>query len=531
LEINVTSVSNKYKMLISQLEDRVSVVTDEVSSLEGVDKRTSELTDKVNKLARALSNIQVWGQNHDETEQKLSELRNDIEATSSTVRELHNTTRKKLTDLGQSLPPEVADKLANVELLAEKSLSDLEEYETEHKRAKNVRYDFQVDVEEVQFWITRSEAKIQDRNLDPHILKNNVNEIQSEINGISEQLDKLLTNGKIITEKTDNHQEKELVLSTTKNLSEQIAQLKQLIQNKKNAANDAIDAWQRFLQLHSSVKVWCEEKDGFLKEPFTFTNLSSAKLKLQDYSTCLKSIKNASKTIEEMEKELKKISAVGNTGDLGDKLTDVEKEKADIEAILMEKNAVLSEMTEEWVQCEKKLREAQSWITKARDSLESLSSKKRPIRDQLNIRDKMSSDIVIQKKKAVMALEKLKVHFREEITQEQDIQKLGKEIAQSLDVLSEDVKEQCKTLESCLTQLDQYQQEISQLRQNILGCEAQLRAVSSPAYTAKDRDKALAEQSACRERIKGLQSKITAFSQRMNLINQRGTPDEDEMKS
>merc|ERR1711862_975921 len=58
----------------------------------------------------------------------------------------------------------------------------------------------------------------------------------------------------------------------------------------------------------------------------------------------------------------------------------------------------------------------------------------------------------------------------------------------------------------------------------------ELRTVSSPAYTAKDRDKALVEQSACRERINGLQSKITAFSQRMNLINQRGTPDEEELR-
>lgn len=93
------------------------------------------------------------------------------------------------------------------------------------------------------------------------------------------------------------------------------------------------------------------------------------------------------------------------------------------------------------------------------------------------------------------------------------------------------MKEQCKTLEACLTQLDQYQQEIGVLRQQILSCEGELRTVSSPAYTAKDRDKALAEQSACRERIKGLQSKITAFSQRMNLINQRGTPDSEEMTS
>merc|ERR1712066_1166741 len=122
------------------------------------------------------------------------------------------------------------------------------------------------------------------------------------------------------------------------------------------------------------------------------------------------------------------------------------------------------------------------------------------------------------------------VHFREEIKTEQDIQKLGREIVSELDHLVENIKDQCKTLEACLAQLDQYQQEIGVLRQQILACEGELRTVSSPAYTAKDRDKAVAEQSACRERIKGLQSKITAFSQRINLINQRGTPDEEEMR-
>merc|ERR1712061_214444 len=227
--------------------------------------------------------------------------------------------------------------------------------------------------------------------------------------------------------------------------------------------------------------------------------------------------------------ELKKIDAVGSSGDPAEKLSDVERQKSEIESILMEKNATLQEMTEEWDQCEKKLKESKSWISKANDSLVSLQNKKRPIRDQLNMRDKMGSDITIQRKRAVMALEKLKVHFREEITTEQDIQKLGREITEELDALTENIKEQCRTLEACLTQLDQYQQEIGVLRQQILACEGELRTVSSPAYTAKDRDKAVAEQSACRERIKGLQSKITAFSQRINLINQRGTPDKEEM--
>ena len=313
-------------------------------------------------------------------------------------------------------------------------------------------------MEEVQFWISRSESKIQDRTLEPQALKNNLNEIQSEITAVSEQLDRLLTNGKVITEKTDNQQEKELVLSTTSNLSEQIASLKQLIQDKKHAANDAVDAWQRFLQFHSLLSSWCEEKEAFLTEPFSFTNLSAAKLKLQDYNNAIKSTKTANKNLAEMEKELKRISSVGSSGDLGDKLSEVERSKSDIESVMMEKNATLQEMTEEWDQCEKKLKETKAWISKAQDSLDSLQNKKRSIRDQLNMRDKMLSDITIQKKRAQMALEKLKVHFREEVQTEQDIQKLGREIVSELDNLVENIKDQCKTLEACLAQLDQYQQ-------------------------------------------------------------------------
>ena len=40
-----------------------------------------------------------------------------------------------------------------------------------------------------------------------------------------------------------------------------------------------------------------------------------------------------------------------------------------------------------------------------------------------------------------------------------------------------------------------FSQEIGVLRQQILASEGELRSVSSPAYTAKNRDKAMAEQS------------------------------------
>ena len=57
--------------LISQLEDRVKVVSEEISSLEGVDKKADELQEKIVKLNRALAAIKVWHQDHSETEDKL----------------------------------------------------------------------------------------------------------------------------------------------------------------------------------------------------------------------------------------------------------------------------------------------------------------------------------------------------------------------------------------------------------------------------------------------------------------------------
>ena len=47
---------------------------------------------------------------------------------------------------------------------------------------------------------------------------------------------------------------------------------------------DSIDSWQRFLQLHSLVVAWVEEKKGFLSEPLHLTSLVQARQKSQDYS-------------------------------------------------------------------------------------------------------------------------------------------------------------------------------------------------------------------------------------------------------
>ena len=70
---------------------------------------------------------------------------------------------------------------------------------------------------------------------------------------------------------------------------------------------------------------------------------------------------------------------------------------------------MLQEMTEEWEQCERKQKETKEWIEKSRQNLDSLQNKKRPIREQLALRDRLSSEVAIQRTKVVMAVDKLLV--------------------------------------------------------------------------------------------------------------------------
>ena len=70
---------------------------------------------------------------------------------------------------------------------------------------------------------------------------------------------------------------------------------------------------------------------------------------------------------------------------------------------------MLQELTEEWEQCDRKLRETKDWTDKSRQSLDSVANKRRPIREQLGLRDRIAAEVTTQKTKATMAMEKLQV--------------------------------------------------------------------------------------------------------------------------
>lgn len=121
-------------------------------------------------------------------------------------------------------------------------------------------------------------------------------------------------------------------------------------------------------------------------------------------------------------------------------------------------NALLQEASEEWEQCERKMKDVRGWMEKARQTLDSPQNKKKPLRDQHAIREKMLSDVAIQKTKITISVEKLEVHFRSGIGGDNRVKEAADDLIAELNALHSVVKEQTTSLEVCLAQIDQYQQ-------------------------------------------------------------------------
>ncbi|KAJ8895767.1 hypothetical protein PR048_001105 [Dryococelus australis] len=319
-------------------------------------------------------------------------------------------------------------------------------------------------------------------------------QIQAEIGGVSDMLERLTKNGEVLRENTKDEEEKRLVQSTILTLTEELQQVRSWLDEKKQQVADCLDSWQRFMSLYQAVKSWVDDKQTFLVEPLQLSSFTQARQRLHDYSVAVKSCKHVTKNISDMSKELEQLGELINVGDLPEKLEESEEAKGEVEAQLVERNALLQETSEEWEQCEKKMKDVRAWMEKSRQALESPQNKKRPLRDQLALREKMLSDVAVQKTKISMSVEKLQVHFRSGVGGDAKVTESAEEILKELDQLHDVVKEQSTSLETCLAQLDQYQQEIQQLRQQIVQVEQQLRIVLSPTYMAHDRDKAQEEQ-------------------------------------
>lgn len=76
---------------------------------------------------------------------------------------------------------------------------------------------------------------------------------------------------------------------------------------------------------------------------------------------------------------------------------------------LLKQNALLSELTEEWEQYDRKTKDVNGWIKKSKSTVESPQYRNRPLRDQMTYLEKTLADITTQKTKITLNFEKLQV--------------------------------------------------------------------------------------------------------------------------
>nr|CAD7256631.1 unnamed protein product [Timema shepardi] len=579
--------------LVESLKSKLGKVNEEVEHIEAVEVDIEQAHRKLQELQKEVRGLYVFGEDVDAAESDLQSLKGRVDSSISQAKTLVSETKDHYIGLQQLVPTDIAQQfratirviywsvvvvqLSSLELLWETVSGAMEEKSRDLKRARTVRSEYNADVDEVQSWLQRAEAQVQDRSVDPHQQKEYLMKFQGELGSVDDRLERLTKNGGVLIGNSRDDGEKALVQSTINTLTERLQQFRSCLEQKKHQVGDTLDSWQRFMTMYQAVKSWVDEKQTFLVEPLHLSSLTQARQKVHDYSTAVKTCKQMTKNLSDMSKELESIGQVNSVGDLPEKLEEAEEAKGEVEAQLLERifdkldkrgstlysspraslvltdsveklpdqvtyhyaksndlqkhNGLLLETSEEWEQCEKKMKDVRAWMDKSRQSLESPQNKKKPLRDQLTMRDKMVMDVATQKTKISISAEKLQVHFRSGVGGDSKVTEAAQEILKELDQFHEVVKEQSNTLDTCLLQLDQYQQEIQQLRQQIVQVESQLRIVLSPTYLPHERDRAAEEQNVCRERVVALQTKIAARNERMKLLAQRGTPDTEPLDS
>lgn len=224
------------------------------------------------------------------TQRDFNNLQSLVDSEIKNVKEFCNDLRKRYNNLQQLVPTDIAQELNQLELLAEAIISAMEEKDREFKKARTIRTDYVNEVDEIQSWLKEAELKVQDRSAEPHVLNEHLQQVQSELANINDKLEKLTRNGRTIIEKTKDDEEKSMVQSTIDNLTDQLAQVKSWLEERRQQVGETLDAWQRFLSLYQLVMQWVQEKRIFLQEPLFLSTLQEAKQKLHDYSVCTECI-------------------------------------------------------------------------------------------------------------------------------------------------------------------------------------------------------------------------------------------------
>lgn len=78
-----------YFRLITTIDERERRVTEEISSLESVDKTALDLLDKLKRLQREINNANPWSKDQEETKAKFKVIQQRLASKLVNIRKVH----------------------------------------------------------------------------------------------------------------------------------------------------------------------------------------------------------------------------------------------------------------------------------------------------------------------------------------------------------------------------------------------------------------------------------------------------------
>ncbi|GBO98722.1 hypothetical protein EVAR_224_1 [Eumeta japonica] len=476
------------------LAARLAEIDEIVSDFDHVSEKIDQLRQQIEVCIAKVKTFYVFGE--DDAEGGVRDLGVEVSELVERTKTFTEESRKRY---GGSAPADVAQELSALELSSEALAAAMEEKEREWKRARTTRTEYAADVEEVQAWIRASELTARDRTLPPQPYRERLVATRADIPAISDRMERLQRNARAIVEGSRDASERQLVQSTVTALADQFAAVCSELEARQAAVEDACDAVARFLALLEKVLLWVETQRAFLARPLPLADLQEAQQKQTEYGNALKSCKQQSKNLADMAKELEAIERVTSPGDLPSRLEMAENATIDVEKRLAKTNGLLQELSEEWERCEKKLKDVGHWLEATTKTIETPQNAKKPLRDRLAIREKIITDISVQKTKISYAVEKLNVHFGPDGVAAQSrgpegVEAAARELNSSLDNLGAQTSAQAKHLEAALSQVEAYCADVARLRAQLLEVEQQLRQAAQPNYSPRDPDRAQRQQ-------------------------------------
>lgn len=260
-----------------------SHVDNELKHFDDLLEQISNLHSQITQLTEKITEFYVYGDDQDTIERELEQFDRNVNGICSDSKALTQQIQESYSKQQGFVPIDIAQELKSLELATENLKEIMADKDREFKRAKTVRSEYLNGVDHIQVWLQQAELRIQDRTLEPVLLKDLIGDVQKELATIYEKLDVVKQCAVIIVDNSHSVDEKRLIQNTIDQLEKQIEQVRTELDGKKHQLHDSLDAYARFRKLYEIVMKWAADKREFIKLSLNVTTMAECRQKMNEY--------------------------------------------------------------------------------------------------------------------------------------------------------------------------------------------------------------------------------------------------------